>query len=403
MPVVTALLQSLIGIGLETDSLDLAHPAHGLIKEPSAIETYFKILVKCFKSAFGREGASAEIKAYVLAPLEAMSNSLMNDCVLSGIPLQELLMKILKRADERDFRWQVSGHIGRISSTNTSAKHIQILMRHFLKSTKHIPAELQEDYYLALLDTLIDSISGESVRSMYFFSGQEKAFIRLKSPLPTFGRGVCWTGSIRLEKRSSPGQQQCIFSFLKVKPNEVKGIELYVKERKLVYRLVRLKKGDFSTAVVLPGLEIRDDSWHHITMAHIDREVSVYLDETLASCTLDSGAHQAFAKHKYNYSTVGAALDPGTSKYHSFFFGEMSALHFFVPSSKFKEAFKDLAHRGQHLASLYKHEASALGSHQDPGPLKGLKYADKEFIATTHFILDPKVLLFSQIIGSVIY
>ena len=387
MSVVASLLQYLIDIGLETD-LDLKRPQPAIIKEPSAVEAYFGILVRCFKSM--TEESNSELKQQVLVPLEALSNSLMNDCVLSKVAVQELLMKILKRANEKEFQRQVSSHIGRISSTNTTAKHIQLLMRHFLKSSKYVAKPYEEDYYLSLLDTLIDSISGESIRSLYFFSGLEKSFIKLKSPHPTPGDGICWTGHIRLE-RGNKERKQCIFSFLKIKPSEVKGIELYVQDRKLVYKMIKLYKGDSSVSLTLPNIEVREDAWHHITMAHIGRELIVHVNE--ASCTLDAPT-QSFARNKYNCSTIGAAMDPSTNQYHSHFFGEMSALYFFCPSPKFKEVIKDLAHRGQHLTSMYKHEGIDNESHiysQDPSQYKGLKYIDRDFISTTHFVLDPKV------------
>ncbi len=387
MTVVASLLQYLIDIGLEQD-LDLKRPQSALIKESSAVEAYFRILVRCFKAL--PEASNAELKAQVLMPLEAMSGSLMNDCVLSTVGVQELLMKILKRASDPEFQRQVSSHIGRISSTNTTARHIQLLMRHFLKSSKYVPKAAEEDYYLALLDTLIDSISGESIRSLYFFSGQEKSFIKLKNPLPTPGEGICWTGNIRLE-RGAKDQKQCIFSFLKIKPNEVKGLELYVHERKLIYKMIKLHKGDYSTTITLPNIEVREDAWHRVTMAHIANELIVYVDE--ACCVLDAPT-QSFARNKYNCSTVGAAMDPSTNQYHSYFFGEMSSLYFFCPSEKFKEVIKDLAYRGQYLTAMYKHEGIANETHiysQDPSQYRGLKYIDRDFISTTHFVLDPKV------------
>ncbi len=385
MPVVASLLQYLVDIALEQD-LDLKRPQPALVKEASAIEAYFGILVRCFKSM--PEDSNAGLRAHVLTPLEALSNSLMNDSVLAKVGIQELLMKILKRARDHEFRRQVSSHIGRISSTSTSADHIERLLRHFIKSSKYVPRDMNDDYYISLLDTLVDSISGESIRSLYFFPGQERGFIRLRSPLPTLGPGICWTGRIRLE-RGYKEQRQCIFSLLKVKPNEVKGVELYVQDRKLVYRLVQLKKGDYSVTLTLPNIEIREDAWHHITLAHVDRELTVYVDESF--CTIDA-ATQSFAKHQYNYATVGAATDPNnTKKYHSFFFGEMAAMYFFRPSAKFREAIKDLAHWDQYLASLYKHEGLANDPRVEPGQYKGPKYIDREFVATTHFVLDPKV------------
>lgn len=382
------ILKYLLDIALEADRNAGGAATKFFICEPSAMETYFQILVKCFKSLPAQ--SNRHLQHCVLSPLDTLNKSLVNCCSLSKMLMQVLLMKILKRAEEAEFQRHVSEHIGRISSVHTTSEHIQSLMRHFAKSSKHVAENLKERYYLILLDTLIDSISGDSVRAMYYFAGHEESFIKLRTPLHSSG-GLFWTGSIRYESKDY-SRKQCILSFINTQYNESRGIELYLYEKRLHYHLVYLYKGDHTERLEVPGLTLLEDTWYHIVMFHTGNEVQIYVN--FAFFTLQPRS-QTFPR-EYNHAAIGAAIDPESGRHHSFFFGEMSTLYFFTPSTKFKDTVKDLATRGRYLASLYKIESSLTSplpsSWREANP-EAPKYMNREFLAATHFVLNPKVVL----------
>ncbi len=302
-------------------------------------------------------------------------------------------MSILKLTGDKEFRTELVGHIARLNAIHTSPAHMQRLMHQLLKAPTRTLRPAAEDYYLSLLQVLIDSVSKESIRNMFYFTGQERSFIQLRTPLITTAPGLAWTGNIRLE-RGGADRNQCIFSFLRVKPNNVKGVELYTHERKLVYRMVNLYKGDNSTLVTLSNIELSEDTWHHITMLHFDKELIVCVDKMIQRAEVGM---QCFPR-KYNTATIGTATDPSTMHQQSLFFGEMSALYFFVPSAAFKDAMSDLVYRGAYLPFVYKNEVAAVDDNilyafPEMAQCKGLKYVKREFVASTFFILDPKVRL----------
>ena len=303
-----------------------------------------------------------------------------------------MLLSVLKLAGEdKDFRGEVAGHIARLNTIHTSPSHMQRLMRQLLKAPTRSLRPGAEGYYLCLLQVLIDSVSKESIRNMYYFTGQEKSFIQLKTPLVSPAPGLAWTGHIRLERGGSD-RNQCIFSFLRVKPNNVKGVELYTHERKLVYRMVNLYKGDNSTLLTLSNIELAEDTWHHITMLHYNKELIVCVDKMIHRAEVGM---QSFPG-KYNTATIGTSTDPSTMRQQCLFFGEMSALYFFGPSGTFKDAMSDLAYRGGHLPFVYKNEVAAVDDNilyafPEMAQCKGLKYVKREFVGSTFFIMDPKV------------
>eukprot|EP00826_Nyctotherus_ovalis_P019855 TRINITY_DN16172_c0_g1_i1.p2 TRINITY_DN16172_c0_g1~~TRINITY_DN16172_c0_g1_i1.p2 ORF type:complete len:119 (+),score=28.58 TRINITY_DN16172_c0_g1_i1:33-359(+) len=74
----------------------------------------------------------------------------------------------------------------------------------------------------------------------------------------------------------------------------------------------------------------------------------------------------------------------------------MSTLYFFTPATKFKDTVKDLAARGRYLASLYKIESSLtnpLPSNWREANPEAPRYMNREFLAATQFVLNPKVTL----------
>ena len=299
----------------------------------------------------------------------------------------------MKRTIDKEFLTQLSTHIGRISSIHATPKNVGKLMRHFLRVSKYVPKEREDDYYLCLLETLIDLISGESHNSLFFFNGTEKAFIRLKSPFFCSDSGLYWTGWIRLEAGNSE-KKQCIFSFLKQESNEIKGVELFIQEHKLFYHLLKLH----SDPIKLQVIEIRENVWIHITMAHIGKELITYID---GSTSVEDIGNYTYPK-EYNIATIGAAIDPSNNLPINHLIGEISALYFFKALPKLKETIKEVAHYGQHLYLAYRNQ-SALEENLLYFPeytnCRGLKFMNREFVNCTLLAVDPTVnkIIFNKI------
>lgn len=291
----------------------------------------------------------------------------------------------MKRTIDKEFLTQLSAHIGRISSIHATPRNVGKLMRHFLRVSKYVPKEREDDYYLCLLETLIDLISGESHNSLFFFNGTEKSFIQLKSPFLCSDSGLYWTGWIRLEAGNSD-KKQCIISFLKQETNDIKGVEVFILDHKLFYNLLKPQ----SVPIKLPVIEIRENVWVHITMAHIGKELITYVD---GSNSVEDIGTYAYPK-EYNIATIGAAIDPSNNQQINNLLGEISALYFFKPLAKLKETIKEIAHYGQHLNLAYRNQ-SALEENllyfPEYSQCKGLKFMNREFINCTLLVVDPTV------------
>lgn len=298
-------------------------------------------------------------------------------------------MIIFQRSNSIEFRKQIAVYLGKVNSIHTTPKHLGKLLFHLLKNSKYLPKEREEDDFLARLEILEKSISGESIRSFYYFPGTENAYIRLITPIYTSHLGICWTGKVRLEK-GRRDKRQCILSLVSIQPNEAKGIELYVYDRKLIYHLVHIEANDKCTDIVLPDVEVIEDQWHTITFYHYNKELIVYVDNFM--CKQDVGMQTCLKE--YDIATIGASIDPHTNLPAHHFLGEISTLYFFYPSSKFKEAISDIARKGNFLPLLYKTEGifeENFSSSPEYAALKSLKFSTKEFISSTLFVLDPNV------------
>jgi len=385
--IIQKILQYLVDIAFELDFTMKEKNQQTLINEPNSLEIYYKVLIKCFEHM--PEESNQNLKSYVLLPLESLSNSLMNDFTLSRIGIQDLLMKMLKLTNDANFLKELAACIGRISSTHTTPKQIQSILKHFGNSSKSVSQENREIYYLTLLDTLIDSISGEGIRNFYYFNGHDKSYIKLKAPLKFVTRGLFWTGNIRYE-RGNREKRQCIFSFLKTQPSKSKGIELFIQNKKLIYRLIKIYKENLTTSFTIPNVDLREDTWNHITMAHVGKDLIVYVNDSSVKIEIPM---QAFSTN-YNFATIGANMDLGTNQMSSFFFGEMSALYFFNATPKYQYVINDLALHGHYLSALYRTEtplSDSLPANHEQVIGKNPKYMNREFLINTNFILDPKV------------
>ena len=342
-----------------------------LISEELALCSYFRILVECFKSRIGE--SNKHLRAHVIPPLEILTKSLMNCIKLSNISIQKHLLKILKRAEDKEFQSQISRQIGTITSMHTTQHQIKFFLTSLTKKPN-----------LNFLDILIDCILGNSIKDIYMFSGN--SFISLKTPIICSTPGILWTGYIRYECKAS---KQCVFSLLNAKSNKVKGIELYIENRKLVYSLIKVDSSNSSKVIVVPGVEVAEDCWYRVTMGHVGNSFQVILNEYLCIMEIDGD----YFPKEYTCASIGASLDPMTGRGEHQFFGKMSALHFFVPTPSFKTFIKDLSTVDfQSLAnSITKsiiYNTTTL-SFQVNSPIK-------EFELTTHFIIDPKLSVFDK-------
>jgi len=401
------ILKQLLDIALGTN-FDIKRMDQKLfIGDKAAMNAYFQILVRCFKELNAE--SNKHLKAYVIAPLEALTKSFINNCILSNILVQDLLIKILKRSKDRDFQKQITRQLGVISSTNTTAKHIHSLMRSFMKKPKYISKEKEEEYFISMLYTLIDCISGDNIRDIYFFSGKEDSFIELKTPLKFPSAGLFWTGYIRYEGKNA-NKKQCIFSFTNQKPVKQNKVELYIEDRKLVYCLEKISYSGKSSKVIhksetiLSCIKLIEDSWHRITMMHIGNDLITTMNTSLSVITLSS---EALAK-TYTEALIGINKNNGELKFP--LFGEISALHFFNPTPYFQDRIRESSSQreqgwAKHIVKeLLSSLSSSSGQAQITEHVKDNTNriaATKFDIANTVFIVDPKVI--SLITFSLIY
>lgn len=76
------ILQQLLNIALKNE-IDVNSPPLTLLYEAQALNAYYKIVYLLFKrQLFIKE---AKFKPYILSPLDALNNSLFNDCALSKV------------------------------------------------------------------------------------------------------------------------------------------------------------------------------------------------------------------------------------------------------------------------------------------------------------------------------
>ena len=258
----------------------------------------------------------------------------MNCNILAKISIQELLMKILKRTINSDYQKQISMSVGWISSTHSNSKHIQTLMRNLIKKSKY--ANSNENYFQCQLKTLIDCISGKNRKNIFYFSGIEEAYIELNPSLLNLMPGLFWTGYIRYEAKNE--NRQCIISFINIENDVITGIELYIENRTLIYKILNIGKGDETFVIPMNTISITENYWHHIAMAHIGELFRLHVDGSRYSTTI----HSISLPKKYKRAIIGAAIDK-TNKLKDHFFGEMSKLYFFEPSSKHNEIIETLA------------------------------------------------------------
>ena len=249
----------------------------------------------------------------------------------------------------------------------------------------------EEDYFRILLDTLIDCISGNSIRDVYFFSGNTNSFIELNSPLTFALPGLFWTGYIRMEGNAI-NKKQCIFCFIKIENNESRKIELYIENKKFIYALYKQINDvkELDEKIIIENIEVMGDLWHHITMLHFGNSFHINIDRFSWSRELNS---QIFTK-VYPISTIGASLTMDIWEPCFQFVGEMSTLYFFIPTSRSKELIKELATKDQQFLSLYAIESflkTHAGSNEQTQIMNPVNNFKKLNI-NTQFVLDPKVI-----------
>jgi len=357
---IKTILRYVLDIALEVD-FDITNTKDKVfVHDKNSLKIFFQMLAACFKQLVNDNKKLIE---YVLSPLEALTRSFTNTHALSDIGAQELLLRIMKYTKGKEYQKNISNYIGWISSTHTSLSHIRSLMSEFTRKAKN--EKRWEDNSMSLFETLIGCISGDIVRELYFFPGSEGSFIELKASLVNPSKGLLCTGYIRYEENKN---KQCIFSFLDIKDNEIRGIELHIERRRLTYTMVCIKELNESLTVLFPEITLTEGSWHHITISHIGNELETYVDSIHCTIKVESD----LMPKKYTHGFIGAGIDSVLKKPRDYFFGEIAALYFFKPTSKLK--IQDLANQKQD--TLRKNYCFNLNN---------------EGKTSIYFLLDPKV------------
>ncbi len=177
-------------------------------------------------------------------------------------------------------------------------------------------------YFQSLIDTLVDMILGESIMSFYFFDGGENSFIRLRTPLTCLANGYYCTGNIQLERDESRGRH-CVFSFLRLKSGDPRGVELYTENNALVYRTV---KGQNDTLIPVPKIELKEYTWHSLAVSHFDKQVVVRVDETTVK--IECGTAISSLAQSFDFASIGASVALPSLRPQHHFLGEMSLFRF---------------------------------------------------------------------------
>ena len=226
-----------------------------------------------------------------------------------------------------DIQRQLSSHVGRISSVHAAPQQICYLM----KLMRGRSGELDPLYFQNLIDTLVDMILGESIMSFYFFDGSESAFIKLKTPITSAANGYFCTGNIQLERDDNdPASRHCVFSLLRLRSGDLRGVELYVENHALIYRTL---KGQTDTYLTIPKIELKEYTWHSISVSHFDKELIVRVDESSykGECAAVSSLAQSF-----DTATLGASVLPPKMQPKWHFLGEMSTFNFYSSTPMLK-------------------------------------------------------------------
>ncbi len=241
-------------------------------------------------------------------------------------------------------------------------------MCYLMKLMRRNRHQFDPAYFQGLIDTLVDMILGESITSFYFFDGSEQAFIRLKTPIVGAAKGYYFTGNIQLE-RDELKSRQCIFSLLRLSKAPT-GIELYTENGSLMYRTLR---GSADSFISIPKLELKEHTWHSLTVSHFDRELVVKIDEFSyrTDCLSITVLGQTF-----DCATIGAAIDPGSMKPQHHLLGEMSTLTFYGSPPVQKPVTSG--------------EGSAAGSFVDT-TLRDQKRQGETFAVPPFLVVNPKV------------
>lgn len=375
---VQSALRLLLDIAVDTDfdakRNDLS------IRELKAMNEYFKVLVKCFKK--WPLDSNRELCSYVTVPLKTLQNSFVSSYLLAKMEVQELLMRILKRASDIEFQVAISGFVGRISSIHITSRCMKLILKRFIKESKHVSQGYKEKYFEFLVNTLISTITGDSIKNLYFFPGD--SFIKLETPLRNTATGLFFVASIRCETRNLQ-KSQCIFSLLEVNGNRVKGVELFINDGKLVYTLLNVGRANNSLIMTIPDIEIVEDRWHRIVVAHIGTSLHIFASNFHFKNDVDN---QAFPK-EYNFATIGASMDVERKKYRAFFFGEMSAVYFFSPAGRCREYLESPHFREE----LFRIDELGSDSLKNTSAKNEAKNHCKELLAAPYVVIDPKVEL----------
>ena len=244
-----------------------------------------------------------------------------------------------------------------------------------------------KQFVLTILNIFNNIISGEYICEFFHFSGTEDSFISLKTPLNYPIGGVCCTGYFLMETSDS-NKTQCIFSFMQIIENDVKGVELYIINKKIVYKMIN---GIDTWNICFDNSEIRTNTWHHITIAHTYKDLTIYLDENV--WVKENIEALNFIK-SYNYATFGASIDYKTKNPKFNFNGLMSAFGFFNPCQKVTEVLAKISsEENVWKYSILNEEFSKLHTQFfiELPPMENIKAFHQVLSANSLILIDPRV------------
>jgi hypothetical protein len=275
--------------------------------------------------------------------------------------------------------------LGVINSVHVSAKDLKHMLKQFARAPRQANRFAGDRGFLPLLlDSIVSLAAGDDIKDFFYFPGTEAGYISLKSPLLYPVNGLCMTVSLRCEG-GLLSRSQCLFSLLTNVRNEIKGVELWMREMKLAYRILGASKAAVHE-VTFEHSEIKPHTWHTLTLLHIGKDVTLALDGSVWT----KPAFEAPATGKsYTLVKVGASTDPQSSAPVQPFHGEMSVLLLLNGSSKLKEVLPALMSRGNLLQYLRVPDAEPY--FVQPPHYSAIRIFQQEVVANASFIIDPNV------------
>jgi len=373
------ILENLIQVAFSSDKISEFDKVKNIkIYEINSLEIAYNLLSFYFKT--NKISANSNLLNFVFLPIEISTNSLKNIYTLSHSIIINLL-SIFKHISAIENKSKLVILLGNICSVNSNASQISKIMKNLGKID-------------GFTDLLINTISGDTIKSMFYFDGNERSFIKLQPPPQnSFISGILWNGNIRLEPTNSNLSTKGIWSLLYNTATECKGISLQIHDLKLVCKFTRqTKKEDQSIYINLADtIKFKENCWHAITTIISKNEICGYFDDTFFKIQIKD-----FVSLKnINIAVLGAELEFLTGHAVNFFCGEMSSQYFFSYSTKIKDSIKEIAFNNNF--EKYFINEQVLNENENffefTEVQKKLKYLSSELRNSLIYKIDPIVFL----------